>query len=82
MKSLQGFVALGRIAFDNLLRIYRERGTAVPRFEFKHGGVYQLGDAMPWLVASYHPSQQNTQTGRLTAAMFDEIWQKAKSRLV
>ncbi len=81
MKSLQGFVALGRIAFENLLKVYRGRGAAVPPFEFKHGGVYQLGDELPWLVASYHPSQQNTQTGRLTVAMFDEIWQKAKTRL-
>jgi uracil-DNA glycosylase family 4 len=82
MKNQQGFIALGRIAFENLLKIYRGWGAAIPRFEFKHGGVYQLDDQYLWLVASYHPSQQNTQTGRLTSAMFDEMWQKAKSRLV
>ncbi len=82
MKDLQGFVALGRIAFENLLKIYRERGIPVTHFEFKHGEFYQLGENLPWLIASYHPSQQNTQTGRLTIPMFDEIWQKAKSRLV
>ncbi len=81
-KNLQGFVALGRIAFDNILAIHRGRGMAVSRFEFKHGGVYQLGEGLPWMVASYHPSQQNTQTGRLTVEMFDQIWQKAKSLLV
>lgn len=81
MKNLHGFVALGRIAFENLLKVYRGWGTSVPRFEFKHGGVYQLGDTLPWLVASYHPSQQNTQTGRLTIGMFDAIWQLAKSML-
>ncbi len=82
MKDLQGFVALGRIAFENLLMIYRERGIPVPHFEFKHGGFYQLGENLPWLIASYHPSQQNTQTGRLTIPMFDEIWQKANSKVV
>jgi uracil-DNA glycosylase len=82
MENLQGFVALGRIAFDNLIKIYRERGIPVPRFEFVHGGVYWLGENLPWLVASYHPSQQNTQTGRLTSAMFDEVWQKGRSLLV
>ncbi len=81
MKNLQGFVVLGRIAFDNLIKIYRSRGVLVPRLEFKHGAEYRLSDELPWLVASYHPSQQNTQTGRLTVAMFDEIWEKVKLRL-
>lgn len=82
MKNLQGFVALGRLAFENILGIYRRRKLDIPRFAFKHGGVYHLGDNLPWLVASYHPSQQNTQTGRLTEEMFDRIWQIAKSGLV
>jgi uracil-DNA glycosylase len=82
MENLQGFVALGRIAFDNILAIYRAMDVAIPRFDFKHGWVYQLGERLPWLVASYHPSQQNTQTGRLTADMFAQIWQKAIMMLV
>jgi uracil-DNA glycosylase len=36
---------------------------------------------MPWLLCSYHPSRQNTQTGRLSAAMFDSIWQQAREQL-
>ncbi len=79
MKNLQGFVALGHIGFENILRIYRRAGYPIPRYELKHGGVYHLGEKLPWLVASYHPSQQNTQTGCLTVPMFDEIWQKAKT---
>jgi uracil-DNA glycosylase family 4 len=82
MKNLQGFVALGRLAFENTFGIYRGKGLDIPRYAFKHGGVYHLGDKFPWLVASYHPSQQNTQTGRLTEEMFDRIWQITKSRLV
>jgi uracil-DNA glycosylase family 4 len=82
MKNLQGFVALGRIGFENLLSIYRTSGEKIPRFAFKHGTVYQLGDNLPWLIASYHPSQQNTLTGRLTLDMFDQIWEKAKSLLM
>ena len=82
MENLQGFVALGRLAFDNLFKIYRGWGANVPRFEFKHGGEYKLGVDLPWLVSSYHPSRQNTQTGRLTVKMFDEIWQKVKALLI
>lgn len=81
MSNLQGFVALGRIAFDNLLAIYRNKGLTIPRFDFRHAGAYQLGEGTPWLVASYHPSQQNTQTGRLTIGMFDQVWTMAKSLL-
>ncbi len=81
MPNLQGFVALGRIGFDNIIGIYRSRGAVIQRVDFKHGAVYQLGEGLPWLVASYHPSQQNTQTGRLTAVMFDQVWQTAKSLL-
>ena len=81
MDNLQGFVALGRLGFENILKIYRGWGVAVPRYEFKHGGIYHLGDGLPWLIASYHPSQQNTQTKRLTVLMFDEIWQKVKMLL-
>lgn len=81
MIQLEGIVALGRISFDNVLRLYRQRGTMIPRQDFKHGGFYRLSEKLPWMIASYHPSQQNTLTGRLTVRMFDEIWQKAGSLL-
>ena len=81
MINLQGIVVLGRIAFENILAIYRDRSVNVPRFDFKHGGEYTLGKDLPWLVASYHPSQQNTLTGRLTVDMFDSIWEKTKITL-
>jgi len=68
------FVALGRIAFDRILRIYN-----LPKkgYDFGHGALHKLPNGK-WLLASYHPSRQNTQTGRLTIEMFDAIWQKAR----
>jgi len=70
-------VCLGRIAFDRMLKIYSVRDA---KLRFGHGAVYQLENGL-WLICSYHPSQQNTSTGKLTAKMFDTIWQKAKKLL-
>src|SRR5690349_11050429 len=68
-------VCLGRIAFERILKIYSIRNSA---FKFGHGACYQMENGV-WLLCSYHPSQQNTSTGKLTAEMFDQIWRKAKS---
>ena len=76
LDRLEVIVALGRIAFDQTLRIYRQRTGERLRFQFAHGATFDLGDGFPWLIASYHPSRQNTQTGRLTEVMFAEIWEK------
>lgn len=70
-------VVLGRIAFERVLRIYSARNSA---WKFAHGAAYRL-DAGPWLVCSYHPSQQNTLTRKLTVEMFDAVWAKARSLL-
>ena len=67
-------VALGGIAFNQVLRIFRAKTGENFRFDFKHLGVNKLGDELPWLLSSYHPSRQNTQTGRLTGTMFAEVW--------
>jgi len=68
-------VCLGRIAFERVLRIYSARKSD---FKFGHGAMYQLETGV-WVLCSYHPSQQNTLTGKLTKEMFDDIWKKAKS---
>ena len=70
LTGLRVVVALGRIAFDAALRLFAVR-SAMPAFA--HAATYPLAGGR-WLVASYHPSRQNTQTGRLTAAMFDQVW--------
>lgn len=81
LSNLQGIVCLGRIAFDNTLALYRLMGYPIGGLTFAHGAFYQPGNRMPWLLASYHPSRQNTQTGRLTEAMFAEIWKQVRAFL-
>jgi uracil-DNA glycosylase len=77
LHNLQVIVALGAIGFETVLAVYRLQGYVIPRHKFGHAALYRLGERLPWILASYHPSQQNTQTGRLTPAMFNSIWQKA-----
>jgi uracil-DNA glycosylase family 4 len=79
---LKGFVALGRIAFDWLLAWYRERGVSVNGLPFEHAALHRPAEELPWLLASYHPSRQNTQTGKLTVEMFDHVWQIAREESV
>ena len=81
LSKIQGIVVLGQIAFDNVLAIYRQRGCSIPRLPFGHNLLHSLGEGLPWLLASYHPSRQNTQTGRLTPAMFDAVWARARALL-
>jgi uracil-DNA glycosylase family 4 len=73
-------VCLGRIAFERIMRLYSVRN---PAWKFGHGALYNLtADTLntgTWILCSYHPSQQNTLTGKLTSAMFDEVWTKARS---
>ena len=71
-------VVLGRIAFERILRIYSLRNS---KWKFAHGALYQLSNRTR-LLCSYHPSQQNTLTGKLTVKMFDEIWKKAKELIL
>jgi uracil-DNA glycosylase family 4 len=74
-------VALGQIAFATVLAVERARGTALPRPlpRFGHGASVALGAIT--LIASYHPSRQNTQTGVLTAPMLRAIFAAARRRL-
>ena len=71
-------IALGRIAFDAYLKLLKQRGIIVrPRPAFSHGATYRLPNRHT-LIGCFHPSRQNTNTGKLTAPMLDNIFRRAK----
>jgi uracil-DNA glycosylase family 4 len=77
LRHVRVVVALGKIAFDAWWKILAGRGVAMkPRPAFGHGVVYRV-PGHPHLVGSYHPSRQNTHTGKLTPNMMDSVFRKA-----
>ncbi|MGZ6503267.1 MAG: uracil-DNA glycosylase family protein, partial [Tumebacillaceae bacterium] len=74
-------LVLGKIAFDNYLKLLKREGKAVKGLTFAHGACYTFDDSSPALLASYHPSQQNTRTGKLTQEMWEGIFARAKELL-
>lgn len=81
LKNLRVVVALGKLAFDAYLTILRDRGVIRSRaaFSFGHGREHSIAPGQPVLLASYHPSQQNTSTGKLTAEMLGDVFQRARA---
>jgi uracil-DNA glycosylase family 4 len=80
MVNLQGIVALGSIAFHEALTLLALTfgNDLKSKPKFSHNGLYFVDqNSTPWLLSSYHPSRQNTQTGKLTESMFDEVWDTA-----
>ncbi|HQH58172.1 MAG: uracil-DNA glycosylase [Chloroflexi bacterium] len=80
LEKLQGIVVLGKIALEGVLALPMYAGLRRKELPFGYGAFY-APEGLPWLLCSYHPSRQNTQTGRLTAEMFDAIWQRARLQL-
>jgi uracil-DNA glycosylase len=78
LKTVRVVVALGRLAFDVYLRILGARRSA---FTFAHDVEHRMGVGQPLLISSYHPSQQNTSTGKLTEPMFRAVFQRARRNL-
>jgi len=74
LRQVKVIVALGRLAFDQMWRLTNSHGK---RPIFRHGLEVQLNETKT-MLASFHPSQQNTFTGKLTEPMFDKIFQRAK----
>ncbi len=83
LTGIQVVVALGRFGYVNALRAFARRGAVAPRPRpaFAHGAEVELAGG-PTVIMSYHPSQQNTFTGRLTEDMLDRVFVAARSRLV
>jgi uracil-DNA glycosylase family 4 len=80
LTELKVVVALGKIAFDNYLDVLKARGAISSRapFQFGHDRQYRIGEGRPVLVSSYHPSQQNTSTGKLTEKMLADVFRRAR----
>jgi uracil-DNA glycosylase family 4 len=80
LPELNVVVALGKIAFDNYLDVLKSRGAISSRapFQFGHDRQFRTGAGHPVLVSSYHPSQQNTSTGKLTEKMLADVFRRAR----
>lgn len=72
LKRLKCVLVLGRIALDRYLHYIKSYGGSVPKMEFAHGGKCTI-EGFPMLYMSYHPSPQNTNTGKLTEKMFIKV---------
>jgi len=80
LKKLRVVVCLGQIAFDGFLNHELRAGRIGSRkgFDFRHGAEYVLANGVT-LIASYHPSLQNTNTGKLTRTMFLDVFRRARA---
>ncbi|MBI4057046.1 MAG: uracil-DNA glycosylase, partial [Elusimicrobia bacterium] len=83
LKGVRTVLALGRIAHDSYLELLKQQRYIDSRssYPFKHGATHPLPASLPLLFDSYHPSQQNTQTGRLTSSMMDKVLSEIKRHL-
>ena len=76
----KAMLALGKIAWDAYLDMLKADGKIASRarYKFSHGAEAEIAADLPRLFGVYHPSQQNTQTGRLTEAMYGKVLQRIK----
>jgi uracil-DNA glycosylase len=74
----KAILALGKIAWDAYLELLKQDGKIASRaaYKFGHGAEVEIAADLPRLFGVYHPSQQNTQTGRVTEAMYEEVFQR------
>ena len=91
LKNVQVIVPLGQLAFVQTLKSLRQKGVEIPSLSFGHGKIYSLRTpnsvrnadlrSLQTLISTYHPSQQNTQTGKLTRPMFHQIFKMVCRKL-
>ncbi len=82
LKNLKALLALGRVAFDSIVLLARTRYGAKGQFKFKHGEKYNFAEGFPTVYASYHPSPRNTNTGKLTDQMFEDLLRAIRKDLI
>jgi uracil-DNA glycosylase family 4 len=82
LSGVRAILVLGKVAMDGFLDVLQEEGRVPPRksFPFGHAAGYDLGEGLH-LFASYHPSQQNTFTGKLTPRSFDRVFRAINRHL-
>jgi uracil-DNA glycosylase family 4 len=80
LSSVRVVVVLGKIAFDQYLEVLKSKGAIRSRsgFIFGHNRSFKTAPGLPLLISSYHPSQQNTSTGKLTERMLLDVFRKAR----
>ena len=77
LRNVRVVIGLGAIGFNAILKLLASHGVAVsPRPQFGHNAVYQIGKYT--VIGTYHPSRQNTNTGKLTRTMFAEVLATAR----
>jgi len=84
LKKVQILIPLGQIAFVQTLKSLRQKGVDIPPLSFGHEKIYPLrtqNSQLVTLITTYHPSQQNTQTGKLTRPMFHKIFKTVRKKL-
>ena len=91
LKNIEVLVPLGQIAFTQTIKSLRLKGFEIPSLSFGHGKIYSLRTSnsvrnadlrsLRTLITTYHPSQQNTQTGKLTRPMFHKIFKMVRKKL-
>jgi uracil-DNA glycosylase family 4 len=80
LKDLRTILCLGQFAFKAVIRMIQNKHNLKPRsIGFAHGRVLRLGEGIPVIVCSYHPSPRNTQTGKLTENMFLSVLRKTRA---
>ena len=86
LARIQVVVTLGKIAWDAWFQHLARRGNQVrPRPSFGHGTIYspdhRAHSAQPVIIGCYHPSRQNTNTGKVTPAMYDDVFRRVRAQL-
>jgi uracil-DNA glycosylase family 4 len=80
LKNIKVIIPLGQIAFTQTLKSLRQKGLEIHSLTFGHGKVYPLSNGQT-IITTYHPSQQNTQTGKLLKPMFHQIFKIVQEKL-